>query len=254
MNELIKPEFEGELKANIKGIKTVEHNINIAKDFAIALKEYALSTDFTEDQVKFATSERAKINKMVLKITQYRKDIITEYKKPIDEFETIAKETEKILKEASSAIDVQVKKFEEKEWLEKQTAITKLIPDDYIIIWDDKWKNKGCTLDTINDEIIQQVNQIDKEREQFDKEVKLIQSLTTDEKYVERYKFTKDIVSIIDAINNDKKVVEPKQEETKEVLTGEVVVPIYSKTFYGSLQQLESLTQHAKNVLWMEVS
>ena len=82
--------------------------------------------------------------------------------KPIELFETTAKETEKILKETADFIDVQVKNFENKEKEEKLESIREIfnqlveeLKDILTLekIFDIKWLNKTVKLPTIEEEI-----------------------------------------------------------------------------------------------------
>ena len=164
-----KPVLKNEIKAEIKGISKVEDNITEAKEYALSLKEYYGTLVFNDDQLEEAKDERASINKLVKSIADYRKNIVAEFKKPIEQFETTAKETEKILKETSDFVDVQVKKFENKEKEKKREEIEKIYNTqieelkDVISInqlFNDKWLNKGTTLQSIEDEIKSRLDDI----------------------------------------------------------------------------------------------
>lgn len=147
-----KPILKNEIKAEIKGIAKVEDNICEAKGYALQLKEYYSTLIFTEEQKEEAAKERANINKLVKSIGDYRKNIIAEFKKPIEMFETTAKETEKILKETSEFVDLQVKNFENKEKEIRKENAKKIYEANieelkdvvsFEKIFNDKWLNKG---------------------------------------------------------------------------------------------------------------
>jgi transcriptional regulator of met regulon len=262
--ELLKPEFEKELKAKVVGLAKIEHNIKEAKDYALKLKDYYSKLIFTDDQIKDAEKERAKINKIALKIAEYRKDIVKEFKKPIDEFETVAKEAEKIIKETSATVDVQVKAFEVAEWDKKKQQIEKLYtaPEGFTLIWDEKWKNKGETLEKIADAIEIQLNEFYKKQETINKEIEVIRKMTDNELYIERYKHTGDLLSIINDIEKDKVNAIPSISEghitdIKKTVHAHLdkMANIYSYTFYSDKESdIEALKNYAKNVLWMEVN
>lgn len=112
-NEITKPEFKGEIKAEIKGLAKIEDNIKEVKKFAIQLNEYYSKTIWTPDTLADAKNEKANVNKFKDKIAEFRKNIIAEYKKPIELFETTAKETEKLLSKTYDTINVQVKRYED---------------------------------------------------------------------------------------------------------------------------------------------
>lgn len=109
---LIKPEFKGEIKAEIKGISQIEDNIKEVNDFAIKLNEYYSNIIFTDETLDEAKKEKANVNKFKDKVADFRKKIVAEYNKPIELFEKTAKETEKILKETYANINLQVEKYE----------------------------------------------------------------------------------------------------------------------------------------------
>ena len=164
-----KPILKNEIKAEIKGVAKVEDNILEAKTYALQLKDYYSTLIFNDDQIAEAKNERASINKIIKKIADYRKDIITEFKKPIELFETTAKETEKILKETADFVDIQVKDFENQEKEEKRKQIeisfNQLIEDLKELVpinklFDEKWLNKTVKLSAIEEEIKSKLDNI----------------------------------------------------------------------------------------------
>lgn len=230
-----KPVLKNEIKAEIKGISKVEDNISEAKQYALDLKEYYSKLVFTPEQYDEAKDERAGINKIVKSIADYRKNIIAEYKKPIDLFETTAKETEKILKETADFVDVQVKKFENEEKDKKKIEIQKIFDNtveelkDIISlekIFDDKWLNKGSKLTSIETEIKEKLasirsglNAIEELHSEFELELK--------NTYLQDFDLSKAIVK-----NNqlkEQKEILSKVEEKKEEIVQEKVETMLTK-------------------------
>lgn len=166
-----KPILEHEIEAKISGVAKVEDNIVEAKEYALQLKEYYSKLIFTEEQISEAEDERASVNKIVKKIADYRKEIVSEFKKPIENFEITAKETEKILKETSEFIDVQVKNYEKKVKDKKKTEIeiifNKLIEEKGIsnllnleMLFDERFLNKGYKIEDVEKDLLEKVNKI----------------------------------------------------------------------------------------------
>lgn len=122
---MIKPEFAGDIKAEIKGLAKIEDNIMEVKEYAIKLNDYYSNIVWTEDTLTDAKEEKANVNKFKDKVAEFRKNIIAEYKKPIEVFETTAKDTEKLLAETYDTINIQVKKYED----EKKEQIYQLCVD-----------------------------------------------------------------------------------------------------------------------------
>lgn len=110
-----KPEFTEKLDAKVVGVSKIENNIEKAKEYAINLKKYYSTVEFTEDTKTDAEKERAQINKQKTLVADFRKKIVAEYNKPIEKFENIAKETEKILKETADFITSKVSIYDELE-------------------------------------------------------------------------------------------------------------------------------------------
>jgi len=110
--ELIeKPVLDFEVKAEIKSLGKIEDNISEVKERVVQLNEYYKNVVFTEETMKQATEEKAKVNKFKNAVADYRKKIVAEYKKPIEVFESTAKETEKILANTYDTINMQVDKY-----------------------------------------------------------------------------------------------------------------------------------------------
>lgn len=122
--ELIKkPILDFEVKAEIKSLGIIEDNISEVKEKVVQLNEYYKNITFTEETMKQATEEKAKVNKFKSAVADYRKKIVAEYKKPIEIFENTAKETEKILASTYDLINVQTEKYnnDKKEKIKEET-------------------------------------------------------------------------------------------------------------------------------------
>lgn len=123
MEKLQKPNFDIEIKAEIKGLPKIEDNIGQVKEIALAMKEYYLSVKYkTKEEIDIAVEEKKKVNNFKNTVATYRKDIVKEYKKPIDKFETTAKETESILTEVYEIMNKPVNEYRDSE---KQKLIDK---------------------------------------------------------------------------------------------------------------------------------
>lgn len=121
--ELIKPEFSGEIVAHIKSVGEIESNMKEVKTYVENLNNYYKNVEFTEETMKEATDEKAKVNKFKEQVSKYRKNIISEYNKPIKNFENTAKETEQLLSETYNIINSQVSNYREKQKKEIEKEI-----------------------------------------------------------------------------------------------------------------------------------
>lgn len=112
---IVKPQFDKEIEAHIKSVGEIESNMKEVKSYVENLNNYYKNITFTEETIKEAKEEKAKINKFKKQVADYRKNIVTEYNKPIKIFEDTAKETENLLTDTYSTINVQVANFENKQ-------------------------------------------------------------------------------------------------------------------------------------------
>lgn len=114
-NELVtvvtKPEFKGEIVVEITGLAKIEDNIKEVKEFAIGLNNYYKNIIFTEDTMKDATEEKAKVNKFKDKVAEYRKNVTNQVMENIKDYVDISKEVETLLGDTYSTINDQVNKF-----------------------------------------------------------------------------------------------------------------------------------------------
>lgn len=120
---LVKPQFDGEIKAKIKSLGEIESNIKEVQNYALALKDYYKKVIFTDETMKIAKDEKSKVNKFKQAVSDYRKKTIEEYKKPILQFESLSKDTEKILADTYTTINSQVEKYENNQKQEKENEV-----------------------------------------------------------------------------------------------------------------------------------
>lgn len=121
--ELVKPEFNGEIQAKIKSVGEIESNMKEVKGYVEELNNYYKNITFTEETIKEAKEEKAKVNKFKGQVAEYRKNIVAEYNKPIKAFEDTAKETEKLLTDTYNTINQQVATHEDKIKKEKEEEV-----------------------------------------------------------------------------------------------------------------------------------
>ena len=123
----------------------------------------------SEDNLDEAPKWRAELNKKAKRISDFRIAFEKDFKKRIEKSTSQLKELASFYADASSNIDVQVKEFDEKRKQEKNEAIGKIYSDtigdmEQFLplqkLYNDKWTNKGYTLDAIRKEIKAQVDSV----------------------------------------------------------------------------------------------
>lgn len=110
-----KPEFKGEIVVEITGLAKIEDNIKEVKEFAIGLNNYYKNVIFTEETMKDATEEKAKVNKFKDKVAEYRKNVTNQVMENIKEYVDISKEVETLLGDTYSTINDQVNKYNDEK-------------------------------------------------------------------------------------------------------------------------------------------
>ena len=123
----------------------------------------------SEDNLDEAPKWRAELNKKAKRISDFRIAFEKDFKKRIEKSTSQLKELASFYADASNNIDVQVKEFDEKRKQEKNAAIGKIYAENIADmerflplekIYNDKWTNKGYTLDAITKEIKAQVDSV----------------------------------------------------------------------------------------------
>ena len=121
----------------------------------------------TADSIKAAKADKAALNKLKTAIEDQRKAIKKQYLEPYTILETQCKEVVALIDAPISAIDKQIKVFEEKDDNEKYNQLTeafeKLEPPEWIKIenvLNPKWKNKTLKTDALISELTAAVKEL----------------------------------------------------------------------------------------------
>lgn len=225
-NELTKPEFKSEIKAELKGITQIEDNINDVKEYALKLSDYYNIKEFDEDTLKDAKSERAEVNKFKDKVADFRKEITKKFNEPLEKFTTTAKETEKILKETYDTINSQIKAYEDNQKEEKEEEVkryfTELCEAENIDFVNYEQANINVTLSASMKSLKEQVKKfVDK----IVDDINLINSTQYVDEIMIDYKKDLNVSRAITEVNNrhaePEKVKQQKEEQVEQKLNDE---------------------------------
>lgn len=257
--EIIKPKFEQEIKAEIKGIATIENNIGLVKDYALNLKEYYKNIVFSEEEKKDAEIEKAQINKQIKQVSDFRKAIMQKYNEPIKQFETTAKETEKILKETYEFINEQVKVFDQAELEDirnkmetyfNEYAASKEI--DFVTLEDMNISiTKSCVTAT-NNLTKKVINQINEFIDSIKKDLEIIADSKYKEEVLIEYKKSLRCAAAIIMVQERHEELDKLQQQKEETpkkeqhLSAPTEEKKYSMTFtvHGTVEQLKELKKY----------
>ena len=241
--ELVKPELSIDLDIKLPEIQPIEHNLSQVEKWVTQLDEFYDKLVFNEEQYKEATSERTKVNKLKKTIEDNRKEIVQKFKKPIDDFEATSKRIEKALGNVSSKLGDKIQVFDLKERKIKEEKINKMVDDiresfmqSYIeyakylkelyIYFDDRWFNKTFKDKDIKDAITTQFNEKVDDLDAYKRDAEVLvdyfndinkDGILTKDKYIERYKYTRDVNSVMSDIKKDYEEDTTKKVEVKDV-------------------------------------
>lgn len=237
--EIVKPEFNGEIQAKIKSVGEIESNMKEVKGYVEELNNYYKNVTFTEETLKQAKEEKAKVNKFKTEVADYRKKITAEYNKPIKVFEDTAKETEKLLSETYNTINQQVEGFEEKQKQQKEQEIKEYF-EEYKTANDIDFVSYGQA--QINVTLTASIKSLKEQSKNFiDRivdDLKLIETQECKEEILVEYKQNLNVSKAIQEVANrhklleeEKKRQEEKQNKFMEEATKSVIIPAEQNEF-----------------------
>jgi hypothetical protein len=145
----------------------INFNFDELKEKAEEISSYYAGIVVTEDTIKLAKDDMAKLRKLITELETERKKIKSAYNKPLDEFEKKVKEIVSIINKPIAELDAQYKEFEEKrkadKKLEIEIAYEELIGDmgEYAPLnsfYEARWENAGTSMKSIKEAIESVVN------------------------------------------------------------------------------------------------
>lgn len=215
--ELVKPEFSGEIQVKIKSLGEIESNMKEVKGYVENLNNYYKNITFTEETIKEAKEEKAKINKFKSEVANYRKNIVAEYNKPIKIFEDTSKETEKILTETYNTINSQVANYEDIEKQRKEQEIKEYF-EEYKVANNIDFVNYGQA--KINVTLTASVKKLKEQAKAFIDEIiddlKLIETQECKDEILVEYKQNLNVSRAIQEVANRHKLLEEERKRQEE--------------------------------------
>lgn len=155
-------------------VKEITWNHEQIKKEVAEKVSYYTDLVYTEDQIKDAKADRAKLRKFVDALEAKRKEIKNQCLAPYNAFEKQMKEIIAIVNQPIQMIDVQVKEYEEAQKEEKYRAIEAYwltlsddgkVPNGITLekIYNAKWLNASVNIKTVCLEINARLEQIEKD-------------------------------------------------------------------------------------------
>ena len=155
-------------------VQAIEWNHEeIKKEIAEKVKHYT-NLVYTEDQIKIAKADRAKLIKFVAALETKRKEVKKQCLAPYEDFEQKMKEIVAIVNEPILMIDSQVKGYEEQQKAEKLEEIkaywAEILQDNKIPagitfehLFDEKWLNASVRMSAVQKEFDAKLDTITKD-------------------------------------------------------------------------------------------
>ena len=153
-------ELPRELSFNFEELKT---------ELSAQLERYT-GIIITEDAIQVGKEDRVRLNKLKTAIENRRKEIKKQWNEPYNAFEAKIKEIVALVDAPIQAIDKQLAAYEDQRKAEKEAQIYDLyhetVPEEvkgilrFDRIFDQKWLNKGVSLDAIRDTISITANRV----------------------------------------------------------------------------------------------
>lgn len=155
-------------------IQSIDWNYEELKTFIAEKISYYKDLVYTDDQIKDAKADRAKLNKLVQALENQRKDIKKQCLAPYEVFEKQIKEIVSMVNEPILMIDTQVKADEERKKAEKLEKIQEYwqsvlqadrVPEGITFdqLFNEKWLNASVNLKTVFAELDAKLEQIDRD-------------------------------------------------------------------------------------------
>ena len=143
--------------------KTIDFNFEELKgQLAESLALYT-GLVVTEDGIKGAKEDRAKLNKLREALENKRKEVKRECMAPYTDFEAKVKELVGLIDQPIAAIDAQLKEYEEKRRTDKRAAILEIYEETvgelrallpFEKLWQDTWYNTSVTMKKVREAIV----------------------------------------------------------------------------------------------------
>lgn len=154
--------------------KTIDFNFEDLKQQLAASLELYTGMVVTEDNIKDAKDDRARLNKLREALETKRKEVKKECMAPYTDFEAKVKELVGLIDRPIAAIDGQLKGFEEKRRAEKRAAIQEVYEDTvgelrallpFDKLWRDEWYNTSTSMKKIRAAIVETENKVSSDLE-----------------------------------------------------------------------------------------
>lgn len=195
----------------------------------------------TEDGVKEAKADRARLNKFKAALADSRKSVKSQWNQPLSDFEDKMKELEKMVDAPIGAIDRQVKSFEELKKQDKRQAIEQFFAEsvgdlEEILplqkIWNDRWLNATYPMKDIEKELLERIR-----KTHSDIQIIVAMQLPCTEQMLSAYLDTLDMGRAMEEKHKYEQAKKAKEQSEKQA---EKIEQVYPAAGSPTVRQTES--------------
>lgn len=255
-------------------LPAVSHNLEGIKSDLIELKNRYETAIYDDDTISIAKKERAMLNSVVKELDEKRKAVKNTYLEPYNAFEKEIKALEGIINPAISNIDSQVKAFEERQREEKTTEmqahfnreireLSQFVSLEKIM--NEKWLNKGSSIESVKSEISLSIDAIKKELETLEiiggenlLRLKAIyfRNLSLSDAISENAKLTKEMEKMKNAVECETPILttEPVYKKVIQETPAEREKKLYNISFKASKKEFSEIQAllFSLRIEWMD--
>lgn len=151
-------------------LQKIDWNFEELKEEVMAASQEYASSVYTDDAIKAAKADRAKLNKFVAVLTAKRTEIRKALLKPDEQFGQEIKELTGIVQKAIDNIDSQVKNYEQRQREEKTAKIRDFYEENindlsetlpFEKVFRPEYANASTTMKSIKEEILALIQKVD---------------------------------------------------------------------------------------------
>lgn len=150
-------------------LQKIDWNKEEFMELVASITEQYTGMVYSEDQMKEAKADRAKLNSMKKAISDRRIEVKNAIMAPYTQFEREVKEVVNLIEEPIALIDSQIKDFEERQKAEKRKNLAAYFEEvaaelegvlTFDMIFEQKWLNASMSLKKAKDEVAVRIEQI----------------------------------------------------------------------------------------------
>lgn len=235
-------------------LKMIDWNKDEFMELVASITEQYKGLTYTEDQMKAAKTDRARLNSMKKAISDRRIEVKNAVMAPYTQFENEVKEVVALIEEPISLIDGQIKEYEESSKKEKRQKLMEHFKDvasnldgilTFDMIFDQRYLNASISLKKAKEDIDERINQ-------FKTDLRTIETMC-EEKYhtivKDYYMKSQNISKALEEARRmkelDRKLEEDKQRKEEARIKAEEAE---SKAKEAATRTAETVTETAETV------